>query len=59
LSIKINGGAKAGKMGRERSSVEEAIRDIHHKTRRQYSGEEKTRIVIEGLRGEQSAALLY
>ncbi len=34
-------------------SAEATIRDIKRKTRRKYSTEEKIRIVIEGLRGEQ------
>jgi transposase len=37
-------------------SAEATIRDIKRKTRRKYSSEEKIRIVIEGLRGEQSVA---
>ena len=39
-------------------SAEEAIRTIKRKTRRKYSGEEKIRIVVEGLRGEESIAAL-
>ena len=39
-------------------SAEATIRDIKRKTRRKYSTEEKIRIVIEGLRGEQSVAEL-
>jgi transposase len=39
-------------------SAEATIRDIKRKTRRKYSSEEKIRIVIEGLRGEQSVAEL-
>jgi transposase len=37
-------------------SAEATIRDIKRKTRRKYSSEEKIRIVIEGLRGEQRGA---
>ena len=37
-------------------SAEATIRDIKRKTRRKYNTEEKIRIVIEGLRGEQSIA---
>ena len=33
-------------------SAESAVRDIRRRTRRQYSAEEKIRIVLEGLRGE-------
>ncbi len=39
-------------------STEKAIRDIRRKTRRQYSAEEKIRIVLSGLRGEESIAAL-
>jgi transposase-like protein len=39
-------------------SAEATIRDIKRKTRRQHSAEEKIRIVIEGLRGEQTIAEL-
>ena len=40
------------------SSSEQTIRDIKRKTRKQYSAEEKIRIVIEGLRGESTVAEL-
>ena len=39
-------------------SAEATIRDIKRKTRRQYSAEEKIRIVVEGLRGEETIAEL-
>ena len=38
--------------------AEKAVRDIRRATRRQYSAEEKVRIVIAGLRGEESIAEL-
>ena len=38
--------------------TEKAVRDIRRKTRRQYSAEEKIRIVLDGLRGEDSIAAL-
>ena len=38
--------------------AEKRIRDIRRATRRQYSAEEKIRIVIAGLRGEESIAEL-
>ena len=41
-----------------KDSAEKAIRDIRRATRRQYSAEEKIRIVLEGLRGESSIAEL-
>ena len=34
--------------------VENKFREIRRKTRRKYSAEEKIRIVLEGLRGEDS-----
>jgi len=39
-------------------SAEATIRNIKRKTRRKYSAEEKIRIVIEGLRGEETIAEL-
>jgi transposase len=39
-------------------SAEKVIRDIRRKTRRKFSAEEKIRIVLEGLRGEESVATL-
>ena len=35
-----------------RDSAEQTVRDIRRKTRKQYSAEEKIRIVLSGLRGE-------
>ena len=37
---------------------EQTVRDIRRATRRQYSAEEKIRIVLDGLRGEDSVAEL-
>ena len=45
-------------MTKKKDSTEKAIRDIRRATRRQYSAEEKIRIVLEGLRGEESIAAL-
>jgi transposase len=39
-------------------SAEKIVRDIRRATRRHYSAEEKIRIVLEGLRGEDSIAEL-
>jgi len=39
-------------------SAEQAVRDIRRATRCRYSAEEKIRIVLEGLRGEESVAEL-
>ena len=41
-----------------RDAAEQAVRDIRRKTRKQYSSEEKIRIVLSGLRGEDSTAEL-
>ena len=43
---------------KQKRSSEGLIRDIKRKTRRKFSSEEKIRIVIEGLRGEESIAEL-
>jgi len=40
------------------TSGEQIIKDIKRKTRKQYSAEEKIRIVLDGLRGEESVAEL-
>ncbi len=42
----------------KKRSAEKTVRDIRRATRRKYSAEEKIRIVIEGLRGEDSIAEL-
>ena len=41
-----------------RDPAEKTVRDIRRKTRKQRSSEEKIRIVIAGLRGEESVAAL-
>ena len=43
---------------KSKEPAEKAVRDIRRQTRRQYSSEEKIRIVLEGLRGEESIASL-
>ena len=45
-------------MGKEKPSAEATISSIRRKTRRKYSAEEEIRIVLEGLRGEDSIAEL-
>ncbi len=40
------------------ASAEKAVREIRRKTRRRLSAEENIRIVLEGLRGEESIATL-
>ncbi len=42
----------------KKAPAEQAVRDIRRKTRKQYSAEEKIRIVLEGLRGEESISAL-
>ena len=37
-------------------SAEKVVQDIRRKTRRQFFAEEKIRIVLEGMRGEESIA---
>ena len=40
------------------ASTEHVVREIHRRTRRRFSAEEKVRIVLDGLWGEQSVAEL-
>ena len=47
-----------GKDDHSKDSAQKTVREIRRATRRQYSAEEKIRIVLEGLRGEQSIAEL-
>src|SRR6187397_1758319 len=46
------------KSGPVKQPAEEVVRDLRRATRRQFSAEEKIRIVLEGLRGEESIAEL-
>ena len=46
------------KVETDSEAAEKRVRDIRRATRRQYSAEEKIRIVIAGLRGEDSIAEL-
>ena len=39
-------------------SSEKVVREIHRRTRRRFSAEEKIRIILDGLRGEESIAEL-
>jgi transposase len=41
-----------------KKSAEQVVKDIRRATRKQYSAEEKIRIVLDGLRGEDSIAEL-
>jgi transposase len=44
--------------GPAKQPADEVVKDIRRATRRQFSAEEKIRIVLEGLRGEESIAAL-
>jgi transposase len=46
------------KSGLPKPPAEKVIKDIRRATRKQYGAEEKIRIVLEGLRGEDSIAAL-
>ena len=46
------------KDGSKDSTPEKVVQDIRRKTRRRFSAEEKIRIVLDGLRGEESMATL-
>ena len=39
-----------------KSNVEKRVKDIRRNTRKKYSAEEKIRIILEGLRGEETIA---
>ena len=43
---------------KKQKGVEGKVGEIRRKTRKRYSAEEKIRIVLEGLRGEESIAAL-
>jgi transposase len=45
-------------MPKKKQSSEAAVREIRRRTRRKFAPEEKVRIVLEGLRGEQSISEL-
>ena len=45
-------------MPKKKQSTEAAVREIRRRTRRKFAPEEKVRIVLEGLRGEQSISEL-
>src|ERR1700691_5733478 len=46
------------KSGPDKAPAEQVMKDIRRQTRRQYSAEEKIRIVLEGLRGEENISEL-
>ena len=45
-------------MARPKQDSESIVREIKRKTRRVFNAEEKIRIVVEGLRGEESIAVI-
>ena len=46
------------KSGPDKAPAEQVVKDIRRATRRHFSAEDKIRIVLEGLRGEESIAEL-
>ena len=46
------------KAGTDKPTTDRIVKDIRRKTRKHHSAEEKIRIVLEGLRGEESIAAL-
>ena len=46
------------KPGTKQSHGEKVVKDIRRATRKQYSAEEKIRIVLDGLKGETTLAIL-
>ena len=46
------------KAGTNKPTADRVVKDIRRKTRKHHSAEEKIRIVLEGLRGEESIAAL-
>jgi transposase len=42
----------------QKKSPEKVVREIRRKTRRKFTAEEKIRIILEGLRGEESIAAI-
>ena len=46
------------KSSNAKSSAEQVVKDIRRKTRRHFSAEDKIRIVLDGLRGDESIAEL-
>jgi len=45
-------------MAKQKQNIESKVREIKRATKRRFSSEEKIRIVLEGLRGEESLAAL-
>src|ERR1700720_557232 len=58
LIVAFQGAKMRQKSGPVKEPAEKVVKDIRRATRRQFSAEEKIRIVLEGLRGEESIAEL-
>jgi transposase len=56
--VSIEGAKMGQKSGPVKEPVEQVVKEIRRATRRQFSAEEKIRIVLSGLRGEDSIAEL-
>ena len=52
--VAIEGAQMGQKSGPAKEPAEQVIREVRRSTRRQFSAEEKIRIVLSGLRGEDS-----
>jgi transposase len=46
------------KSGQSKAAADKLVKNIRHKTRQSYSAEEKIRIILAGLRGEESISAL-
>jgi transposase len=58
LIVALQGAKMRQKSGPAKEPAEKIVKDIRRMTRRKFSAEEKIRIVLEGLRGEESIAEL-
>jgi transposase len=50
--------APAARAAAAKAPAEQVVRDIRRRTRKQHTAEDKIRVVLEGLRGEESIAAL-
>lgn len=53
------GAKKSQKSVPQPAKSDQVVKDIRHATRKRHSAEEKIRIVLDGLRGDDSIAELY
>ena len=58
LIVETEGNEDEAEIDGKKDPAEKVVRNIRRKTRRKHSTEEKIRIVLEGLRGEESIASL-